>query len=123
MMGMYDMFKDAVSMAQKADNIDLVKTILELQQKMLELQEENINLNEEKRKLESIISEIKTIEFKDDCYYFDGDGPYCSRCYDAEKKKIRMLKFDTQLGSIYNRCPNCKNEVLKETYHANIMNL
>lgn len=117
-MGMYDMFKDAVSMAQKADNIELVKTILELQQEVLDMQEKNRELNEENRKLKGLIDELKIVEFKDDCYYFDGDGPYCSRCYDAEKKKIRMLKRDTGIGTIYDRCPNCGNEVLKATYDA-----
>lgn len=115
-MGIYEMIKDAISMAQKADNIELVKTILNLQEEMFKLLEKIKCLNEENEKLNEVINEIKTIEFKDDCYYFNGTGPYCSRCYDAEKKKIRMTKRDTQMGTIYNKCPNCRNEVLKERY-------
>lgn len=66
-MGIYEMFKDAISMAQKADNIELVKTILNLQEEMFELREKIKCLNEENEKMNEVINEIKTIEFKDDC--------------------------------------------------------
>lgn len=110
-MGMYDMFKDTISIAQKADNIELVKSIMNLQEEMLKLQEENRNLKDENQKLENIMEEAKKKEFRDNCYYFDDEGPFCSKCYDDERKKIRMLTRDNNLGSIYHICPKCKTEV------------
>ena len=38
-MGMYEMFKDTISIAQKADNIELVKSIMDLQGEMIKLQD------------------------------------------------------------------------------------
>lgn len=110
-MGMYDVFKDAISMAQKADNIDLVKTILSLQQEMLKIQEENTELIEENKKLKNVIEDIKKVEFKNNSYYFENEGPYCTKCYDDEKKKIRMLEEDNNMGVIYLVCPKCKTRV------------
>lgn len=120
-MGMYDMFKDALSMAQKADNIELVKTILDLQQEMLELQDKNREMNEENKRLQEILNEIKKVEFKGNCYYFDEEGPYCTKCYDDEKKKMRMLEEDNNLGVVYYVCPKCKTRVFARENKSNMV--
>ena len=110
-MGMYDMFKDAISMAQKADNIELVRAIIYLQQETLELQEKCSKLGKENKELKAIIDEVKSIKFKNNCYYFDEDGPYCTKCYDDEKKRMHMIEKDNNKGSIYYVCPKCKTEI------------
>lgn len=115
-MSVYDAVKDALTIAQKADNVELIRTLLDVQKEALDLQEDNRRLKEENGRLMDVIEDVQKLVFRDDCYYFDDDGPYCSRCYDVEKKKVRMVKRDTGMGSIYNKCPNCNNEVLKETY-------
>ena len=45
-MGFYDAFKDVLNMAQKADNIDLYRQLLDLSAQALEMQEEIIKLTE-----------------------------------------------------------------------------
>lgn len=47
------------------------------------------------------------LSFRDNMYWGQGadDGPYCSRCYDAERKLIRLIRE----GGYKPRCPNCKN--------------
>lgn len=46
-MGFYDAFKDVVKLAQKADNLELYRQLLDLSAQALDLQEENIKLKEE----------------------------------------------------------------------------
>ena len=61
-MGFYDAFKDALSMAQKADNVDLYRQLLELCAQALDLQEENARLRNENAEL----SKAKDLEEKSD---------------------------------------------------------
>lgn len=86
--------------------------------KMYSLESENTELKEKIRLLEEkirLLEEEKkdrsTKEFKNQAYYFDGEGPFCSRCYDDDSKKIRMLEHDNHFGSIMYVCPKCQNEI------------
>ena len=46
-MGLYDAFKDAMNMAQKADNIELYRQLLDLGAQALDLQAEVARLKED----------------------------------------------------------------------------
>ena len=50
-MAIYDIVKDAIGIAQKADNIDLYKKLLEIGQMALDLQNENAEM---KKKIEEL---------------------------------------------------------------------
>lgn len=50
-MGLYDAMKDAVSLAQKADNIELYRQLLDLSAQALDLQSEVARLKEENSEL------------------------------------------------------------------------
>ena len=52
-MALYDFVRDAINVAQKADNIDLIKQLLEIGQMALDLQNENSEL---KRKIDELDS-------------------------------------------------------------------
>ena len=52
-MGFYDAFKDVLNMAQKADNIDLYRQLLDLSVQALEMQEEIVRLKAENKELKS----------------------------------------------------------------------
>lgn len=52
-MGFYDAFKDVLNMAQKVDNIDLYRQLLDLSAQALEMQEEIIKLKAENKELKS----------------------------------------------------------------------
>ena len=110
-MGFYDAFKDVLNMAQKADNIDLYRQLLDLSAQALEMQEEITRLKAENKELKS----QKNIE--DDIeYYVDpfitrksDEKPikYCAACW-ADKKKL--LPLQNYCGNYYS-CPLCRTEV------------
>lgn len=52
-MGFYDAFKDAINLAQKADNIELYRKLLDLNAQALNLQEENMRLRQENAELKN----------------------------------------------------------------------
>ena len=108
-MGFYDAFKDVINIAQKADNIELYKRLLDLSAQALDLQDENLRLKEEnkelkkKKDLESLIIRHRDsyITLKDDAT----ELLYCSHCYDSDQKLIQ-LQCDYEGGSYI--CPHCK---------------
>lgn len=116
-MGWYDAFKDAISLAQKADNIELVKTIMELQQQMSDMQQENRDLRDSNRDLKDEIRQLRAaddIESKltrhKGAYYTLKhsnaiDEDFCAACWSEHKIII-------PLNRLYNgafSCPKCKN--------------
>lgn len=50
-MSFYDAFKDAMSIAQKADNVELYRQLLDLSSQALDLQAEVLRLKEENAEL------------------------------------------------------------------------
>lgn len=54
-MGCYEALKDGISAGQKADNLLLVKGLLEAQQKIFDLVNENNQLKEEIKKLKKFV--------------------------------------------------------------------
>jgi len=81
---------------------DLRIEAYELKVQLLELKEENAMLKQR-------LTEAGQKEIKKNCYYFNDDGPYCTRCYDDEGKRILMHPFDNNSGMVFNRCPKCEN--------------
>lgn len=100
----------------------------DLKLKINELYGENIKLKEEnhelKKKIEQL-EEVKELSSKllhEDNHYFivDGDkkdGPYCTKCWDANRKLIRLHKGDFNYGEQYYRCPNCDTSTHTGTYN------
>ena len=89
-----------------------------LRGQMLEVQAEAIKINEQNRGLVKETEELRaalqlqeSLTFNnDDNFYYrvigaDGerDGPYCSACWDGERKLIRLHNFQTRLYG----CPWC----------------
>lgn len=94
-----------------AGDYELYQELQDISVKAYDLTMENIELKNKISELQKIIDEEKEKIFKNQAYYFGDEGPYCTKCYDDEYKKIRMLEYDTKLGTIYNRCPKCQNQV------------
>lgn len=89
---------------RKADKIEEYKQILDLQSVMLEMQSKIVELNEENKKLKQDLEIKGKITFKNNFYYVDGVGPYCSRCYDVEKKMVRAHPINDN----HAKCPECE---------------
>lgn len=90
-MSVYDMAKDAVKIAQKADNIELVKKILDIQKEALEMQDTIRGKNEEIGVLRSEINKLEDIIATRDAYVLDRgvywlvsdmehEQPFCPTC-------------------------------------------
>ena len=109
-MAIYDFIKDAMSVAQQADNIDLYRKLLDIGRMALDLQNENAllkkkitEMEESKRFDEDVVRHIEP--------YFtlksDGEDSmmyYCTTCLGKDKIKIQMY-FD---GESKLSCPLCK---------------
>lgn len=111
-MGLYndskEIVKDLISIAKTIDNMELKDKILDMQNTFYELTDENreLRLENEQLKNNNILS--GQVEFKGYGYYLKDDGPFCTRCWDAEQKLIRIAKTSgpfRRLGEY--KCPNC----------------
>ncbi|QOV18925.1 hypothetical protein INP51_13960 [Blautia liquoris] len=105
--------KDTTKFLKDSGKGELANDLWNLETEMKNLVVENQKLQDENKKLHEVIDNVKVKEFRDNCYYFDGEGPFCSTCYDVRRIKVRMVERNNNAGSIYNRCPECKNEVFK----------
>lgn len=93
-MSFYDAFKDVISVAQKADNVELYRQLLDLSAQALDLQAEVARLREENLELKKSkdISE-KIIRHEEPVVTIDGDDKalyYCSHCWDSKNILIQL---------------------------------
>ena len=114
-MAIYDFIKDAINIAQKVDNIDLIKKLLDIGQMALDLQNENAEL---KNKIEEYARAQKfeedIVRHKQPYYTLKSDGEesniyYCATCFGKENKKIQMISVNE--SKLW--CPACKTQVYK----------
>lgn len=106
-MSLYEAFRDAMNMAQKADNIELYRQLLDLGAQALDLQSEVARLREENNQLKSEVNHRKGItRHKSPFITIEGENivvPYCSLCYGKTGSFIQLFEYDE---STY-RCPEC----------------
>ncbi len=106
-MGWYDALKDGIAVAQKADNLPLVKDLMDAQQQIFDLINENNELKEEIQKLKAVEDLSGKIERHDDAYVTLSDDPthriYCSCCWDTKRVLVQGQKTST--GKYH--CPSC----------------
>lgn len=111
-MAIYDVMKDAAKALQEAGKIDLYNEILDAQAKLLELQKRVSDLDAENRELKAVIAQERDLIFENQAYWSskDGkkDGPFCSRCWDVDKRAVRMHRAGNPAWA---NCPNCKASV------------
>ena len=109
-MQIYDMIKDALTIAQKVDNVELIKLLLDTGQVALNLQDENTKLRKEVERLTDIIKIENDIQPHVEPYFTlksDEDTIkryFCTTCWAKEKITIQM-HYD---GDDILECPLCK---------------
>ena len=115
-MGLYDAMKDAINLAQKADNIELYRQLLDLSAQALELQAEVARLKEENAELKkkedlsaSIVRHAESFVTK---VGDEANLRYCSHCWDADQKLIQ-LRCDEEDATFV--CPHCKVSGIYDT--------
>ena len=107
-MAIYDILKDAVDIAQKAQNAELLQKLFDAQQQALQLLEENFELKDALQKTQDIKALEDKIERIPDSFYItisddEQKIKYCSACWDSTGKTIQIYKTST--GSY--RCQIC----------------
>lgn len=108
-MSVYDAIKDAVALAQKADNAELLQRLLDAQRGTLEMQEELQRLRRQVAEFEEQKQIEEDLEFDGVVYWLDfadgdRDGPYCQLCWDDRDKLIRLQ--DSKRGFFW--CHACE---------------
>lgn len=109
-MGLYEAFKDAISVAQKADNIELYRQLLDLSAQALDMQAEIAKLKEENaelKKRKEIANDI--VRHKNPFITLNGDEQnlcYCSHCWDSQQLLIQLNCHEN--GTF--ECPHCSKK-------------
>lgn len=117
-MGIIDHAKDIVELIKKYNDAELYQKIIDLRDEIFKLREDNLNL---KGKIKALKEEKKINEkivFEKHYYWIkDGekkDGPYCQKCFDDNKKLIRLQERKNR----HWYCLVCKNGVDDSSYKA-----
>lgn len=116
-MNALESLKGLASMVKRINDIELYSKIIDFQTEVFELIEENHELKQEIKSLKQNIEILKQEEllenelcFKGHFYYKttekEEDGPYCSSCWDNNRKLIRAHISDS-MGFNIGRCPIC----------------
>lgn len=112
-MAIFDELKSVGKVLQEAGKIEQYQQILDAQQKLLEMQKRIAELETDNKRLQEEF-EIKDALIPEGNVYWierDGkrDGPFCTCCWDAERKLMRLHK--SQVSDRVS-CPKC-NTVAK----------
>ena len=116
-MGLYEGIKDAIGIAQKADNIELYKQLIDLSSQALDMQTEIAKLREENSELQkSKQTEQKLVRHEQPYLTLEGDNPkvcYCAVCWGKDEKMIQMdrIKWDNDQIKLY--CSVCENHCIE----------
>jgi DNA repair exonuclease SbcCD ATPase subunit len=91
-------------------SIELSKAQIQLSQQL----RVNDELAAKVERLEKENEELKhpqvSLTFKNSAYYRveDNDGPFCTKCYDEDRKLIRLSSLGSKFGVNHLRCPSCR---------------
>lgn len=111
-MGIMDTIQAASSIISGIENGEIRIKLTEVINECYNLSMENIKLKDEIKDLKDKLETKESLKFKDGAYWTkDGDGPFCSSCWDSDQKLIRTHKKPHILEMI---CPNCKNTYVTE---------
>ncbi|MBR4507319.1 MAG: hypothetical protein IKP24_02170 [Alphaproteobacteria bacterium] len=111
----------AKEIADSLDNVALKSIILDLQGELLQLQQDNLELKQMLRNQEDY-----RMEFFNDVYWNvlsngEKDGPFCSACWDKDKKAVRLHEIFLGVVGRSNfpnsyKCPICGTCVSKKRF-------
>ena len=107
-MGIFEEAKTAANILKEAGKIEEYKQILDLLDKLLELQKRCVDLEAENKSLKEKFEVKEKLVYRNNSYWIEDDGPYCSRCWEKNKDLMRMHHG---LNDNYAHCPECKSGV------------
>src|SRR3989338_5684032 len=110
-MAIFDELKSVASTLQEAGKIEQYRQILDAQKELLEMQKQIADITNENKELKEKLEIKESLVYKDNVYWIEKenkkDGPFCSCCWDNDKKTIRMQPCG---NPVYFDCPKCKNK-------------
>lgn len=114
-MGIFNQLKSIAKILQEAGKIKQYQQILEVQEKLLEMQSKIQDLEKENSELKEKLKIKENLIYRNNVYWINNkdkeDGPFCPRCWDADKKLVRLQPFDKSDYSY--DCPNCKSGLFR----------
>ncbi|KYH35844.1 hypothetical protein CLTEP_02370 [Clostridium tepidiprofundi DSM 19306] len=117
-MDIIDNIKTVVKTLQQMDNLELNRQIIDIETKVMELIEENKEIKRCNEELREKLKIKENLEFENNMYWIKEKdktiGPFCTRCWDNEKKLLRLHKKDDGWGTIYMECPECITKIVIE---------
>jgi len=110
-MSLYDGLKDALSIASKIKNKDLIQNLIDVQQQALDMQNENFELKSRVKELEDT-KDLENRIIRQPCAFvmLSGDSSntcFCSRCWDVNRKLVQVRIIHNNFGQF--ECPECNN--------------
>ena len=101
--------KEIADLVKQLGNIELYKKIVELEGNIIELTREKNGLEDKVGSLQKSLSISQNLEFKEPFYFMKGDPvPYCSKCWESERKAIHVVEIYRESDHYRRDCPNCK---------------
>lgn len=117
-MSFYEAFKDAVGLAQKTDNIELYRQLLDLSAQALDLQSEVAKLREENAELKRVRVLEEDVAYHLDAYVTKRTDSipikYCAACWVDKQKLIPMQ----DVGMANYKCPLCHSHIVDNEKHC-----
>lgn len=108
------LYQDIKELIKKGMALEAQEKVMEMREAALAYREENLALKERVRDLEASAQIEASLNWDGVVYWRGGEdekeGPYCPRCWDAEKKLLRLQHVPGG-DSIRRhwRCYECKN--------------
>lgn len=113
-MAIFDELKSIAGVLQEAGKIEQYRQILDAQKELLEMQKQILDLENENKEIKEKLKTQGSLVFENNAYWTvkddKKDGPYCSCCWDDDRKTIRMQPCG---NPAYFDCPKCKNKSVK----------
>ncbi len=88
---------------------DLSLELADAKLQLADILEENATLKKELQIIKSQSEEISDFILKDSMYYKEnGDGPFCTGCYDTKRQPVRLAKQKSPFNTFGEfKCPAC----------------
>lgn len=111
----YSGVKVLLNLAKAAGNVELQEKVVELSSSLLELAGDNASLHAQVKELHDKLSVQAAVSFHDGAYWKGEsgppeNGPFCSKCWDDERKLLHMIPRSTDDDGVY-YCPKCMQQV------------
>jgi hypothetical protein len=111
-----DVIKNAFGMAKAIGNIELQKSLIDVQQQILDMQQVIEMLREENKRLTDISALEAKIERNPSSTIvtLSDETPkinYCSHCWDSDRKLVQICEYGGRYISVCPN-PNCGNKVV-----------